>query len=145
MQIEVVNNPPATPAQNALAMRIINHRNCPEFIGNLYNLRQRRNISLHTEYTVGDNKPTLGILFFGNLRFKVFRIAVPIPHDLGLRKASAINNTCMIEFVREDNITIANDCGNNSKICAESRLKGYRAFNSLKKRKFSFEFLVECC
>ena len=38
-----------------------------------------------------------------------------------------------------------NECRNNRKVCARTRLKGYRALHSFKERKFSFEFLVQAC
>ena len=68
--------PAACLAEHPNAVRVIDHYPCSVFFCKCYNVRERSDISFHTEYAVNDDQFVFGLIFF-QYSFEIRHIIVP--------------------------------------------------------------------
>jgi len=56
MQAKVINDAAPTPADNAFAMRVVNHQHDVVPAGHLIDFIQRRQVAIHAENTIRDHQ-----------------------------------------------------------------------------------------
>ena len=119
-QAKVMANAPTAQAQHALAVRVIDHDQRLVLSGHIDKLRQGRNLAIHAEDPVGNHQPPSYPLRALESCCEVVRITVTIPDHLRSRQSTAINDTGVVEFVRENGIALLHQGRNHREVGVEA-------------------------
>jgi hypothetical protein len=79
----------------------IDESNCVVLFGELDNLWQWCDVSIHGEDSIGDNHSDSLVLCFYEDLFKVLHVQMVVSVSLGLAKSNSINDTCMVQGVAD--------------------------------------------
>jgi hypothetical protein len=80
--VEVIDDATPTPAQHTFAVSIIDHQQVPGLLGYPVQVRQRRDVAVHAEYAISDNKCSPRDRGLLNNSVQPLRIAVWVTGDL---------------------------------------------------------------
>ena len=146
LQAEMVNRATTVFAQDAFAMRIINHGECAVLFGQLGNFRQRSDIPIHAEYAVGDNHDARRSLCFLKHLFEFTHVLVFEDLALRLSQADAVNDTGVIEFIADNHkffiltLDLTGKHGlNHAPVGGDAGHKNQRSFHMLEFSQFLFQ------
>jgi hypothetical protein len=113
---------PATP-QHSLAVSVIDHQQNIVLASDLVQLRQRSDIAIHAEDTIGDNQPLSVFAGLGDPAAQIIDIVMLISHDLRPAQPAAIDDAGVVQLVGENHIATTDQRGDSRQISGESALK----------------------
>ena len=58
VQPEVIDGAAAVAAEHAAGVRVVDHHDAAELVGDVAELRQRAEVTIHAEHAVGDDQPS---------------------------------------------------------------------------------------
>ena len=89
-------------------MCVVNHHDGIVFLRQIAECGQRADVAIHGEDTVGDDELASRLIFNrGELLFGVCNVLMTEDQDLCSRKASAVDNGGVIQFVGDDEVFFA--------------------------------------
>ena len=125
-------------------MRVVHHHDRAILFRHLAQPGQRPNIAIHRKHAVGDHQfPPRLILHAGQLLFGVRHIFVAENQDLRSRQPRSIDDRRMVQLIGDDEIFLAQQRRNRSRIRRESRLKHHARFHVLEARDLLFQLHVQ--
>src|SRR3989344_8302499 len=98
------------------------------FFSNLYKGWEWGDVSVHTEYSISNYDATPVVGSFLDFLEQIICIGMSVAYNSGFAKSACINNTCMIELVRKNNIFFANEGRDNGKVRHKATLESNYCF-----------------
>src|SRR5262245_18360896 len=103
---------------------------------------QWREVSVHTEQTVGHNKGAPPPAFFGKKGLEVVDIVVAINTKVGCAETAAVDQAGMAQTIGQDQSALFAQCWDGSNVGKVARAKGQGGFGSFEVRQGSFQLLM---
>ena len=82
----------------------VDHDQSIVFFGQVANLVHRSHITVHREYSVGDDDTESLSLCFLQAPFEFFHVGIGVAITFGFAKAYTVYDRCMVERIRDDGI-----------------------------------------
>jgi hypothetical protein len=103
-------------------MRIIHHQQNIVFSGDFIEVGQRRNVTIHAEYSVGDNQTPPIFTGFCDFTAQVVHIVMSVTNDGCTAQTAAIDDAGVIQLVGENDIPFADQGRNRGEIGSKAAL-----------------------
>ena len=97
MQVKVLDASTASLTKHAGGVSIVHHQHCPIPFGNAYDFRQGCNVSIHTEYTIGDDKALAVIPRFPQMLLERTDVRMSINSLVRTGHANTVNDAGVVE------------------------------------------------
>ena len=123
-------------------MGIIDHDERVVFLGEVTDLGEWREGSIHGEHPIGDDERAAGTLGGDELRLKVCHVSVLVAIAGGLAETDAVDDRGVIEFVGDDGIAVVEEDFEDASVCVEARREQDRCVGAKQARQSRFKFIV---
>ena len=132
----------ARSANHTCRVRFVHHYECIIFLGQVTDLIHRCYISVHREYTVGNNDTETLCLSFLQASFQILHIRVGIAIAFRFAKTYAVDDRSMVQRVRDDGVFFAEKRFEHTSVGVETGCIQNGVFCLEIIRDSSFQFLM---
>ena len=126
----MVHRAAAAPAEHAAAVRIVDHHHRAEFLGDLNQIRERRNVAIHAEHAVGHDELARIAITLPQLGAQRICIAVGEPADGGTAEPAGVDDAGVVELVAQNHVVAPYQRGHGAQIGGEPRLQDQGRFHT---------------
>ena len=143
VQTEVVDDAAPTAPEHALAMRVVHHEHGAVRLGDLAQLVQRGDVTIHAEDPVAHDEPAAKLAVRGQLAAQVVHVVVRVADGARLAQPARVDDAGVVEFVGEDEVAVAHECGDRCQVGREAALEGDARLGMLELGQFLFQLQVQ--
>ena len=143
MQSEVVHRAATAIAHDPAGVGVIHHHHGAVFFRQLHDLGKGGQVAIHGEHAVGDHQfPAGQRLNLGQNVFQRPGVLVGINPDLRARQPAAVDDAGMVELVRDDQVSLAQNRRHRAGVGGKARLKDHAGLHLLEPGNLFFELHV---
>src|SRR6516164_2340593 len=124
-------------------MSLVDHQDSAMLLSQIYDIRERRFISVHTEQRLCYNELSAIARRIFQSPFELIHIAMSVYKDLCTRETTTVDDTGMIERIAQNHISLSHQNRNDARVCLETGIKYQRRFRSFQLRDPALQFFVQ--
>ena len=143
VKTEMIDRAAPLRTEHAARMRVVDHHDAAELVGEIAEPRKRAEVSVHAENAIGDQQRPLPARKIREDGARSRDVAMRKHLDGGATETSAVDDARVIQFVGHDDVIAPEQSRDSARVRRETTLKDHARLGPLERGQAAFELHVD--